>query len=277
MKDILERISQMKKILKMAKGKAAVSHANAVAAGATANKRLQVMKKGKGWQYYVISKKGARNGQYIPVKNHGLAASLAQRNYDLLVTKSIQKWLLALEQAEKLLKTIPDEMVAALHQPPFLHPGRRALIEPYTLSTAEFAAAWIEQPYQRKVLSSDDKSFITNRGERVRSKSEKIIADKLTAAGISYRYEAPLRLKRNLLVYPDFTILIPSTRRQVYFEHLGMIDKADYADSAARKMNSFAEAGFVVGKDVFFTFETNTYPIAEAVLNGLIQTIQSIR
>ncbi len=277
MKDIRLRIAAMKSELKKAGQKAAVSYERAAAMGATAEKRLQVMKKGHSWQYYVVTGKETRNRKYIPVTDRGLAKAIAQRDYDLMVMKSVKKWIRALEQAEKILGTIPDEAVAALHMPAFLSSGRRELIQPYALSDAEFAEQWGAQPYWGKARSDADKCFVTKRGERVRSKSEKIIADRLADAGIPYRYEAPLRLKRNLLVYPDFTILIPATRRQVYFEHLGMVDKADYADSAARKMNSFAEAGLIMGKDVFFTFETNAHPISEAALNGVVQAIRSTR
>ena len=40
----------------------------------------------------------------------------------------------------------------------------------------------------------DQTEFITNRGERVMSKSEKIIADELDRWGIPYKYEKPLPL-----------------------------------------------------------------------------------
>lgn len=43
--------------------------------------------------------------------------------------------------------------------------------------------------------------------ERVRSKSEVIIADILNQEGIPYRYECPLQLKGWGKVYPDFTVL----------------------------------------------------------------------
>ncbi len=277
MKDIRLRIAAMKSELKKTGQKAAVSYEKAAAMGATADKRLQVMKKGRGYQYYVVTGKGVCNRQYLPVADRGLAKAIAQRDYDLMVMKSVKKWLRALEQAEKLLGSIPDEAIAALHMPPFLSSGRRALVQPHALSDAEYTAQWCSHKYQGKTLTDSDKSFVTKRGERVRSKSEKIIADRLADAGIPYRYEAPLRLKRSLLVYPDFTILDTAARRHVYFEHLGMIDKANYADSAARKMNSFAEAGLIVGKDVFFTFETSAYPISETSLSGVVQAIRNIR
>ena len=45
--------------------------------------------------------------------------------------------------------------------------------------------------------------LITEKGEYVRSKSEKIIADTLTKNNINYVYELPLRLKGYGTVKPD--------------------------------------------------------------------------
>ena len=50
--------------------------------------------------------------------------------------------------------------------------------------------------------------YYTIKGERVRSKSEKIIADELYRYQIPYKYEFPLTLathNRNIQLYPDFT------------------------------------------------------------------------
>ena len=53
--------------------------------------------------------------------------------------------------------------------------------------------------------------LVTNNGEIVRSKSEKIIADLLFMLGIPYVYECPLDTPGGT-IYPDFTILDISTR-----------------------------------------------------------------
>lgn len=70
------------------------------------------------------------------------------------------------------------------------------------------------------------------KGERVRSKSEVIIADMLNRKGISYRYEYPVYLKNVGQIYPDFTVLDAIRRREIYWEHLGMMDDPDYAEMA---------------------------------------------
>ena len=63
-------------------------------------------------------------------------------------------------------------------------------------------------------------------GCMVRSKSEVIIANLLTQAEIPFVYEMPLFAPDGTMYLPDFTI---EWRGQKYFwEHLGMIEKADY-------------------------------------------------
>jgi len=110
-------------------------------------------------------------------------------------------------------------------------------------------------------------TFQTNRGDQVRSKSEKIIADWLLLHHIPYRYEQQLKLSSSFMVHPDFTVLNTETRKEVYIEHLGMMDDPRYADTAVMKINRYQLAGYRMGIDVLFTFETKARPLDTAVLN----------
>ena len=67
--------------------------------------------------------------------------------------------------------------------------------------------------------------ILTAKGERVRSKSEKILADYFYSRKIPYHYEKPLHLRGYGIVYPDFTLLSRKTRREVYWEHEGLVEK----------------------------------------------------
>ena len=64
------------------------------------------------------------------------------------------------------------------------------------------------------------------------SKSEIILADLLNRNGIPYRYEYPVHLKGWGKVYPDFTLLDVRKRREIYWEHFGMMDDSEYAEKA---------------------------------------------
>jgi len=62
----------------------------------------------------------------------------------------------------------------------------------------------------------------TARGEMVRSKSEVIIANALTAKCVDYAYERPLTIE-GVTKYPDFTIEDMESGRILYWEHCGML------------------------------------------------------
>ncbi|NPV48670.1 MAG: AAA family ATPase [Armatimonadetes bacterium] len=75
---------------------------------------------------------------------------------------------------------------------------------------------------------------LTSRNEFVRSKSELIIAEQLTAAGIDYVYERPLTIDGTTR-YPDFTIEDAETGTTFYWEHCGMLLDPEYRGRWERK------------------------------------------
>ena len=68
----------------------------------------------------------------------------------------------------------------------------------------------------------------TRKGLCVRSKSEVIIASELDHAGIEYEYESVLLGQDGSVRYPDFMIDDSESGKRFYWEHLGMLDKAEY-------------------------------------------------
>ena len=65
--------------------------------------------------------------------------------------------------------------------------------------------------YQGKGFGEEDNTeYYTYKGERVRSKSEMIIANELFRNNIPYKYELPIELEnwnKKVTIYPDFTVL----------------------------------------------------------------------
>lgn len=77
----------------------------------------------------------------------------------------------------------------------------------------------------------------TVRGERVRSKSEVIIADRLDAHGLDYEYEAELiNNEDGSRRLPDFTIYDAELGQKVFWEHLGMFQDPAYRQRWERKL-----------------------------------------
>ena len=80
--------------------------------------------------------------------------------------------------------------------------------------TRVYMKQWEAVVYERKGFREDAPNYYTDKGERVRSKAEILIANMLNKHGIPYRYEYPLKLKGYGVIYPDFTLLNINTRKE---------------------------------------------------------------
>lgn len=110
-------------------------------------------------------------------------------------------------------------------------------------------------PFKGKGFAEGAPVIMTNSGIRVRSKSEKILADYFDSLGIKYKYECPLYLKGYGTVYPDFTFL-SRMGKEIYWEHEGMMDNPDYAKAAVQKIETYEKNGIFPGENLILTFET---------------------
>ena len=114
---------------------------------------------------------------------------------------------------------------------------------------------WKSENHHRNGYRPELLKYQTSKGVMVRSKSEKIIADKLELYGIPYRYEAELIINGNRY-YPDFMILLPDGRILIW-EHFGMMDDIDYASRAWRKIENYRRAGYVQHTNLICTYESD--------------------
>jgi ATP-dependent exoDNAse (exonuclease V) alpha subunit len=95
----------------------------------------------------------------------------------------------------------------------------------------------------------------TSRGELVRSKSELVIANHLLGLGLPYQYERPLDgTKAPGRLRPDFSF-VDDAGDLIVWEHLGMLDRADYRRSWEWKKNWYSANDFHEGKNLFTTSE----------------------
>ena len=150
---------------------------------------------------------------------------------------------------------------------------RKKLVEQAIISDEEFVKQWQETKYVKKEFEDDLQEIITEKGEYVRSKSEKIIADKLYMLGIPYRYECPILLDGNIKIYPDFTILKMPERKEVYLEHFGMLDDPNYVNNTIFKLNTYERNGIYLGVNLFVTYETSKKPLNVRALDEMIRKL----
>ena len=171
----------------------------------------------------------------------------------------------------KFLKEYPQTGLENTYEE--LNEYRKKLIRPIIETDESYAKEWINAPYVRKIIGEDVPVIFTENGERVRSKSEKMIADKLKQLGISYRYEAPLRLGRNLVLHPDFTLLHVKERKEIYYEHFGMMDNPEYVENALKRIEIYEKNGIFPGDKLLFSWETSTVPVNMKVVEGMVKRL----
>jgi hypothetical protein len=143
---------------------------------------------------------------------------------------------------------------------------RRPLIHPASIPTQDFVELWQNVEYPRKPFSEDDYELFTSQNERVRSKSEIMIADTLHRLNIPYRYEFPIEIITEKGIrrtfHPDFICLNLRTRQEFIWEHFGKMDDAEYASSAAQKLKLYERNGIFPGKNLIISMESSTSPLS---------------
>jgi hypothetical protein len=106
------------------------------------------------------------------------------------------------------------------------------LKKPSTNKIKEKASSVEIQEIQKKTKKQ---IYITTKGEEVKSRMEKEIADFLASQKINYQYEKACRLSTGRVVYPDFYL----SDYDVYIEYFGMLGNKNYNYSMRKKIEAF--------------------------------------
>ena len=241
--------------------------------------RIRISQNGGHPEYYLVTERGSLRGKYLPHSQKTLARQLAQKDYDARLIKQLQKEISALQNF--LTQTSNGRAIPELYNS--LCPARRSLITPATLTNEQYAARWQEVSWTGRPFAPDAPYICTAHGERVRSKSEVIIADTLLRYNIPYRYEFPITLKRinpddirrdfgsSITLHPDFLCLNTRTRTEFFWEHFGLMDSTEYSKNAAGKLRLYTENGILAGRNLIITMETQTEPPSIKALEKLIE------
>lgn len=205
----------------------------------------------KGYpQYRICTDENDKRGKYVNKYNLQRARSIAQRDYLLKLKKYAEKELKIIKQLQQnridTIEDIYDKQVNA----------RKVITTPLVLSDIEYAKVWQEMEYHHKYIDTGYYRYITFKGETVRSKSEVIIANILFLLGIPYKYEYPLILPNGRTIYVDFLILDVKNRKEIWYEHFGMMGIVWYADDNTERFNNIVSAGLIPGDNFIATFET---------------------
>ena len=216
-------------------------------------------------QFYQRTAPKDKCGSYIPVAERDKAVQLVQKRYLERLCDAAEKQLKAIDRflqqydRDALKKVFISE-----------NETRRRFIIPAELPDEIYFPLWQAYEYERKGFLEGDKQHFSKKHERVRSKSEAMIADALYAAGIPYRYECPLEVNRRT-IHPDFTILRPYDRKIFYWEHLGKIDDAAYMKRNFFRIRDYESDGIFPGDQLILTGETEEMPLNNIIIEQVIR------
>lgn len=220
------------------------------------------MKKGHP-EYYFRHQCGNNNGHYLTNPKKSLVVELAQKSYDEKIVSRLREEKKILEKLISFYqKRNPELLFQSFSR------QRQKLITPVTLPLDTFMEKWklskkSENPYKEKP------SFQTTSGVYVRSKSEVMIADTLFKKNIPFIYENPIEIGKRTF-YPDFTCIHPISHKIIIWEHFGMMDNQDYANTFAEKINAYEENNYFLGKNMICTFETSKLPLTPQKINNTV-------
>ena len=230
--------------------------------------RLRVSMSNNRTRYYLVDQPGDTQGKYLTKDQMHIATLLAQKNYNLQFLKQAS-WELA--KLEQIISQLSQENSDLIYQN--LPEHRKSLVTPYLLSEDFYAKEWQSQVYKTNPYLTEKKIYDTKRGEKVRSKSEAIIADILYELDIPYHYEKALKLKGDIVRYPDFTLLKRKTGEEIYLEHFGLWDQEEYRNESLRKLDEYRENSIYLGKNLLFTYETQESPLD---IKGIRKMLKSV-
>lgn len=200
-------------------------------------------------QYYLDSaetRTSYPNGKYLRKSDFELAGKLAQRNYDEKLLSEVEKQL---KNIQNIIKKYEKQEIVQVEELYSVYdrmsPSRKKMVDARIISDKEYVNQWSAKIYSGKDFAEGQAEIYTEKKERVRSKSEKIIADMLYHKNIPYKYECPINLKGLGMIYPDFTCLRLADCKTILWEHLGMMTDPIYCQKAMKKIDIYAKNGFI--------------------------------
>ena len=232
----------------------------------------------RGFPRFYIREAGTAEPHYLNSDEADRIKTLCSRSYASKLLKAASSEASQLEKCLDILESTSgkdgydkadiDEVYSHLNK------GIQENVKPSKFTDEGFAQRWQDEKYHNRWIKSDY-TFETPRGERVRSKSEWMIASMLAEAGVPYRYEEIVAVSPEFSVFfhPDFTVLNKRTRKVYYWEHFGRMDDPKYVeDSFMPKITEYYNFEFLPGEKLLMTFESKHSPLDTTQVKRLIET-----
>ena len=209
-----------------------------------------------------------RNGRYYHIfRENGKQKMRAIKEHAMLNELSMRRYI---EDNLPKVKRVIARCNAYLEND-ILYDTEQNLLElPEQYRGVEFEGLWLPGDVNPEEWGSAEyeqnpmpiaKPSETAGGRLVRSKSEAFIGSEIENVPLFHRYEPKLVLFGEVF-YPDFMFILPKTRRIVIWEHFGRMDDPDYVKKVMHKLEVHSKAGWILGVNFFFTFETEDMPFS---------------
>lgn len=233
-------------------------------------------------QYYQVNSDNSGkyyNGKYLRKDEIQIAKALAQKEYAKNLLKIADE---RVKQVNNFLMSYEENELGKVYSN--LSVQRKELITPIVLDDEEYARRWMAVEYRRKPekiyyneygQKKPETEYYSKRNEKVRSKSEKLIADLLIDMGVYYRYEYPIQLKGYYdgVAYVDFYLLKVKERKEICYEHCGMSDDRGYYNDFVFRSNCYTKNGYIQGENLLYSFESSEYPVNLKAIEKQVKSI----
>ncbi|MGP1507434.1 MAG: hypothetical protein ACTTJW_00950 [Sphaerochaeta sp.] len=206
-----------------------------------------------------------KDGRQVYLKDRKQIAALAQKMYNSKLKAAAELENERLKKCMNVLSRDKNPDLDSIYEK--LPEDLKPFVEPDVITDEGYSVWWLKHSPKK----ADYGTYLTLGGEKVRSKSEVIIADRLFSAGIPYHYELPVSFTGVELFHPDFTVLNKRTRVQYYWEHLGMVDTPTYWADTQVKLENFAKFGIFPGQKLLLSFESSKRPLSVEYVDSLIE------
>lgn len=234
--------------------------------------KIHVVKNRLRIQYYLRKDPKEKSGVYLSKKEEEKIKTFLQKKYDEDAIKQVNLEIKILENIlkknnsniEKLRKSYSD----------YPQEVKKHII-PIDVSDEDYVKEWLSIPYIHKPIPEEVPVYLTDNGERVRSKSELNIANMLYKMNVPYKYECPLTFSNGRTIHPDFTLLDIRNRREIYWEHRGMMDDRNYLKHTVQRVKDYRKEGIHVGENLLITEETSSIPLGTDEIESVIQHLLS--
>ena len=203
-----------------------------------------------------LSKRGkfychVTNQQQVGItKNEKLQRNLCRKKYLLFRKRELSKNIANLEHSLVKIHKVKDReaissFTGAYCEMPddyYYHPSMKK---------------WLEESSKENLYRKEDLKCYSNNGVPLRSKSEVLIVNQFEHYNLFYWYEAKIKLKNGITIYPDFAIINPYTGKIILWEHFGGLHFDGYAEKMNKKMAEYLKLGYIPFETIIYTFESD--------------------